>query len=472
MYGPPPDPREVPIPTGLLADPTGHALTLFVAVCVLALSWRFLRGNKRQLGLTIGAVLALTSPWLAHLSDAWFGAFPTIDKAGSLLFYENGVHQRLFLSPSMAASDPAIRLIGVHAGHLWAVAAWDVLLPTPGAFGAVWLTQMVLGWWCARLLIGEVLDERRPQTPWIAWIVAFPFGMGLHLFRDLNWGTVEKGGVFWLPLFGWLVLRALRGGKAWPVPLTLLGMALYNLYFALLASLVLGCVWSVLTYEQMRRNQDKRIWQQATRLTATSALAVLPIAILQHWIQSDGPALATPEQFLWERAALDGFSLVPFRWNRLEVWRACNPVVVLLAAVGITTPCRWFRWAGVVALGFWILSIGPVLLPGTTEAVPLLKNPVYLAANTIIPGFWRMAKPEMLFLLPWLFLLIAAGHGLSRGTLRYPRLPVVVATAMLLFWLGAVRTHPAFPGLSAPVETTLDPRWAERVFAPTTTDRP
>ena len=45
--------------------------------------------------------------------------------------------------------------------------------------------------------------------------------------------------------------------------------------------------------------------------------------------------LGTPERFLWERAALDGFSLVPLAWNRLEVHRALNMIGVGLAVFGV-----------------------------------------------------------------------------------------------------------------------------------------
>jgi len=476
VYGPPPDPRQLTF----VAESADHLICLGIGALLGLAAWRTRRFELKGLLALVAVVVVFTTPWLPNLDTAWFGDFPTIDKEGSLLFYEQGVHRRLYTDPLGAPQDAAVRLIGVHAGHLWLTALLDGLgLSAMGAFNAQWLLQVGLGWAAAWWLVVEVVDpegsDRRAGglAAWVPWAVAFPFGMGLHMFRDLNWTTVEKGGVFWLALFGVALVRAVRRGGGWcagPAAVYLL-MALYNLYFAMVAAMVgvLGAVvWTVGgAFRRDWRTGASRWWTACLGCVAVG----LPIAGAQLAIQAGGPALASPERFLWERAGLDGFSLVPFRWNRLEVWRACNPLVVALAAVG---SWRWRRdprlWAVLAACGgLFAISVGPVLVPGDTPDAPRLANPLYLAVHAVVPGFWRMAKPEVFFEAVWLAMMVGAGAAL-RGLAR-DRRAIGLIIGILMLWWPMVRLHPAYPGLSAPQDSALDPRWQQRVFEAPTTPR-
>src|SRR3982750_4717412 len=82
----------------------------------------------RALTFVLGQTIALTTP-LAAVLDRWvYGAFPTIDKAGSLLFLPGGVHHHMLTDPAGSLHDPAAHLIGVQFGHLWVTELFDVVL--------------------------------------------------------------------------------------------------------------------------------------------------------------------------------------------------------------------------------------------------------------------------------------------------------------------------------------------------------
>jgi hypothetical protein len=192
----------------------------------------------------------------------------------------------------------------------------------------------------------------------------------------------------------------------------------------------------------------------------------VPVALAQLVIQAGGPNIATPEQFLWERAGLDGFTLVPLAWNRLDLWRVCNPVAVGLALVGawsMRADRRLLR-AMFIGAGLFVVSLGPVLVPGPTPQSPLVTNPVYLSLHQWVPGFWRLAKPEVFFQPVWFLLLVGAGVGLRHIHATRRVAAVILGVLVLGVWWPIVRLHGPFPGLSAPIESALDPGWRERVF--------
>ena len=189
-----------------------------------------------------------------------------------------------------------------------------------------------------------------------------------------------------------------------------------------------------------------------------AAMAVSPLVVWQWKLLHGGPSLGDPDRFLWERAALDSFTLAPLSWDRLEPWRALNPVAVGLALAGAwgrrnDPRVRFAVFAGSVLL---LLSMGPLLVPG-------VRNPVYLAVRAVVPGFWRVAKPEVFFHGTWLLMCAVAALQLQHVVPR-PRTLGALYLAFVLFWLAAVRTHPAYPAMTMPVKTELRPGWEQGVF--------
>ena len=461
MYGPPPDPREVSLDLSVVEAPLPYLGCALVAALLTAVAlWRRPPAGVRAGAFILGQVVLLTAPLLFLVPDAVFGAFPTIDKEGSLLFYLDGVHRRVMAAPLDAAADPAARLIGVHVGHLWVTELFDLVLEPLPAFTAQALLYPAFGWGAAALLLHALCGDLR-----VAVVLGMPFGMGLHVFRDLNWYTIEKAAVGWLALFAWALLRAWRDRGRWPwIAGAVYGlMAWMNLYLALVGAALGALALAWVGIGAARDAGERRGLRGVLGACAACAAVGLPLALWQHHVMAGGAALGTPEQFLTERAALDGVSVWPPAWNRLELWRALDPVPVGCALLGLGTTLRRdprVRFALGAGLALAALSLGPAPLPGRD-----LANPVYMAAWHVIPGFWRVAKPEVFFEGTWLLALGVAAIGLARRRPRGRGL-VLLYAAMATSWLLLTRSHPAYPGFSAPLEARLDPGWQRRVFGP------
>jgi hypothetical protein len=135
------------------------------------------------------------------------------------------------------------------------------------------------------------------------------------------------------------------------------------------------------------------------------------------------------------------------RWNRLELHRALNLIALGLAVWGFVVQRRdgRVRFAVVAGLVLWCISLGPLLWQGT------LANPVYMLVRAIVPGFWRVAKPEVFFHGTWMLVLGVAALQLARAQWSRRTLSFVYAL-FVLAWLLMVRTHPAYPPMTQPIE--------------------
>lgn len=447
MLGPPPDPRALPFPAGLLDAPGAWGWCALLALICAAVAWRWPRA--RTAAVVVGGTVLLTAPAAGVPGEVWWGAYPTIDKEGSRLFYEDGVHWRLLARPWAAPADPAIRLIGVHLGHLLEVALFDLVLPVAGAFRAVALLHVALAWGAAAGL-ARALGAR----PVEALLLGLPIGLNLHLLRDVQYTTVEKSADFVLPLFAWAVVRAGAGGRAVAGPaIVLLGGAFLNLYSvltiglgaAVVGAFGLGAFW---------RGEPSARARGASLLGA--ALAALLAAAAQAAVQAGGPALASPAAFVWERAALDAFTLVPWSWARLPPAWAWSPVAlaVVLGAAWSARRDRAVQACAAAALALFVVGWGPLPAPG-------VPSPLYLALVDAIPGFWRVAKPEALVVGSRVLLVAAAARALGRRAPLPPRVLLVWGLAEITFVLLS-RTHAAWPGFSLDVPASLDPSWRSR----------
>lgn len=451
LYGPPPDPAQQLVALHPAAQPGGWALSVGIGLAFLALAaWRRPREGLRALWVCLGGTALLTAPFLGLSQRYVIGSWPTIDKTGSLLFYLEGVHRTVTFHPIAAVDDPAARLIGVHVGHLWITALLDLFLEPFGAFNLHGLLNVALGWWAAALLM---------RALWGRWdvglVCGFSFGMGLHVFRDLNWYTVEKSGVLWLALFAWSMVRAGRGERFGPYLAGILyaASAFVNWYLALVGAAGAAMALAVCAVGLGPRAEPSR---RLFAACVACALAVSPLFALQMALLRGPQTLGDPALFLRERAALDVLSISPPRWNRLELYRALNLPVLGLAGYALARERR-VRLLGVVAAGLTLLSLGPELGFG-------VANPVYMGLYAMIPGFWRVAKPEVFFEGSYLALLAMGAAGLAR--LAPPGRALWLLPILALGWLAVVRTHPVYPPMSRFVPMELAPEWRRGLPVP------
>jgi hypothetical protein len=449
MYGPPPDPRQVPVGVAIFDAPELYLACFAIGIAVLLIGLRMKRLPQaaRAFLIILGWVLGLTAPLAVCLNDVVYGAWPTIDKAGSFLFYADGVHRRLLLHPIESLHDPAVQLIGVHLGHLWITEFFDLFLNPHGAFNVQGILYPTLGWFCAWLFLRELGSHPR-----VAFVFAMPFGMGLHVFRDLNWYTIEKAAVFGIPLFLWTLVKARAGGRRWlwAVGIVLLLCAWLNWYLFLVNGAILAL------YALCSRDRS------ALEALAAAFVAVLPLIIYQSFLLQDAGALSDPTRFLAERAALDTFSFFPPAWNRLEAHRALNLVGLGLGIVGVwrNRSQPRIQLALLLVVVLTTLATGPYWWGDAETGVP---NPIYHGALTAIPGFWRIAKPEFFFEGAWLIILAIAAQTFSHRNPTHRDMRWVF-TLFIAAWLFSVRGHPAYPDLHQPVEVELSDDWADRVF--------
>lgn len=416
-YGPPPDPSELAVASDFATVPVAWVLCIAAG---LAVAWF---GRRSTLLSVLGLTVALTAPAAALLPTAVWGAWPTIDKTGSLHFFELGAQFHSF-----DTSAPATQLIGVSMGHLWITWVFATFLPAFAASNLHALLNLALGWWLAgRLAVVTGTPER--------WAVSagFPMAMGLHLFRDINWYTIEKSGTWALTLYALLLVQAHRRGGAW-IAGAGLGYFLafyYNSYFG-----VLGALLGV--FALVVGNRNARLAVVASVVGALPFLAV-QLPSLQN------PALPEPVAFA-TRAALDVVTLFPPEWNRLELWRAVDGVIVLAAlstVIGALRRCRdadeTIATESRMELGLLLALVVPALL-SLGPATPLWT------AFSSLPGMWRFAKPEAFFHLVVLGLVVLAGRGFDRGR-WHPRTVLALQVAL---WIWLVRLHPVYPGFTAP----------------------
>ena len=448
-------------PVDWSSQPSSWLLCIIVGMAISTLAlWPRLHPKVRVAVFITGQVVALTVPIFAHLDQYVVGQFPTVDKMGSLAFYLDGVHIRMLTQPADSLNDPAARLIGVHMGHLWLTQLFDLWMTPEGAMNLQGMLYPIMAWGCAALLFREAGSSR----DW-AVLMAFPFGMTHHLFRDLNCYTIEKSAIFWIPLFCWTLLKSHRQGGCWSIwaGMVYLLMSWMNLYLGAIGALLgatLGAPVIIQWARQLIRKQLKPVPGLVWALFACALLS-FPLMAWQHALSVGESALGSPAMFR-ERAVADSVTLAPLEWNRMSWWSALSPIGVALGTVGLwkseRTGLRDTALLGAATLA--ALSLGPEIQLGLVT--PWI-NPVDLLAREAIPGFWRSAKPEVFFYGSWLLFLGCGAVGLSRN--NPPRwVTPCLYLLMIGTWLVLVRQHSEYPHMSHKTEVKLPAGWEQNVF--------
>ena len=441
IMGPPVDPREI-----LYHASTGqYLLSIILGFIFLFFAYRL---REKELLATLlfscGFVFLITTPWIGSMTDSVIGAYPTIDKQGSLLFYLDGVHQRALSSPIASLEDPAHRLIGFHLGHFWVVEFFDLFLSSFTAYNAQMLLNLVLNLWIGSLFLRKMGASRQNSV-----LFAVVLGLQLHVFRDLHWYTIEKSSLFWL--FGfWIAMQELCKVNAklpfWTLGLIYLFATWMNFYWGIILG-ILGGHYSLKILILSLRNgvqEHQKFW----KAIALCILFGLGIAWIQLQLSAPHQSFASPTQFK-ERAILDSFSLYPLNWNRMGTWQAINPLVIGLCIYALKTK-KISVFEGCTALLFFLLSLGPEIIG--------IQNPLYTLLS-VVPGLWRLAKPEIFFLISYTLLIVwAARVELSTKMKR------ITGILLLSTWFIGLHSSTAYPYLSEYIPAQLPVNWEQRFF--------
>ena len=437
--GPPVDPREIIYH----ASSGEYIFSILLGSLFLLASYR-LRQKEflAKFLFSLGAVFLLTTPWIGASTNAVIGAYPTIDKQGSLLFYLDGVHQRAFFHPISSLEDPAYRLIGFHLGHFWIIEFFDLFLSPFAAYNAQMFLNMVFNLFFGSLFLEQMKVPRKK-----ALCFGLILGLQLHVFRDLHWYTIEKSSLFWIFLF-WMYTEELCKLKEdirypfWGLSVLYLLATWMNFYWGILLGL-LGFSYS-LKMLRYRFSDYIDFW----KAIMFCAILGLGIAWFQLQLSSPHQSFAAPEQFQ-ERAILDSFTLSPLSWNRMGIWQAINPVVLFLVFLALKQRIV-SHFEGMLAVFFFLLALGPKILD--------FSNPLYLLLS-LIPGLWRLAKPEIFFLISYSLLVVWAGRAQLPSKRQH-----LINIFLLCFWLLGLRNSKAYPYLTEYVSAALPENWEKRFF--------
>lgn len=410
--GPPISNREVLF----LPSTIEYGISICIGILFLFIAHRLYQPNRIhwrvRILLTLGTVTIITSPWISTLHKAVIGAYPTIDKEGSLLFFEHGVHHLWFTAPEIPLNETGLTLIGIHVGHLWITELLHLFVPTFVAFNL----QMMLHLGFNVLSVLFWLDgwESIKEKEWQKWVIAIVIGAQLHVFRDIHWYTIEKSALFPLFLFWGVLLRLYKsdGGTqntlhwAW-LPLCYGFAGLYNFYWAIL----LPFVSLAYTDVQLFNTKSKRL---------KGLMGCMVIGLLIGWaqltLQSTEQYFANGSEFQ-QRASLDIFDVSTLDWNRMGFWKPLNPILVGMGLWVVIKKFREFKadiktdkndprsqqishfpiseWTLMLSMGAitTLLSMGP-------NITATIANPIYIGFQWL-PGMWRFAKPEIFLLIPY-----------------------------------------------------------------------
>ncbi len=406
----------------------------------------------------LGFLSLLTAPWTSVFHKVVIGAYPTIDKEGSLLFFEYGVHHLWFTEPSMSLMETGLPLIGIQVGHLWLTQVFAWVVPNFAAFNLQSFLHIVLNVLSVLFWLDSFDQTHQTQRFEVKkWIVGFIIGAQLHVFRDIHWYTIEKSALFPLFIF-WGMLHRLdqMEQQTHMTPTLIIAYALaglYNFYWAILLPIL---TLAYLTYSNLNR--------QPFRTAIKGCIVVgLLIGMGQWMLQTEQYQFAEADAFQ-VRASLDTFSLWPLDWNRMGFWRPINPLLL-----GIVVYAGWNRWRSQASQKalldehtestafnterrlwfcmtlFCALSLGPTL--------PFnIPNPVY-GVLQLLPGMWRFAKPEIFLLLPYAFV---AKESMNSSTVLTKRVESILWVVAAFIYLNGLYTSSAFPYLTEYVQGSLN----------------
>ena len=365
QIGPPVDPKQVNISYPIYTWIIAVVPVIFITVVLM----RTKKNVYREL-LLVGLVFFITTFPLfgmCFVTDSIIGAYPTIDKEGSLFFYRQGVHIEALLHPIEAMHNRGVQLIGFHIGHHWITQFFDLFFPVNIAYNFHVLCNFLLStisMWA--LLFFQNSDSSKA---WTRIGFAILFGCGVHSYVDAHWYTIEKSALYILPTF-YLCLVYIK--KPLWTGIVFFMSAYINLYFAIIGGML------SLIYFSFHQDQ----WRQSIGIFGTGII----VLIYQGMLMNYSTSTATPEMYLEQRARFDSLHLFDFDWARIPLYLVVNPILLWF---GFRSPNKR-QWEIVAIILFFILSLGPYLYTN-------IANPIYMIFATKIPFMWRFSEPEIFF---------------------------------------------------------------------------
>ena len=297
------------------------------------------------------------------------GAYPTIDKEGSLFFFQQDIHIQALWSPIESMQQRGVQLIGFHMGHHWITEFFCLFAPLPTAYNFHILLNFAASTFAMWLWLWKKdTNKTQENRIWLRIGLALLFGCGVHSYVDAQWYTIEKSSLYVIPLLFYSIEYI---KKPYITGIIFFVSAYINLYFAIINGMFF------LIYLSFHRD----VWKHGIGILLTGCIVLL----YQGTLMLYSPSIATPEMYLEERARFDSLHLIEFDWARIPLYIALNPIV-LWFSIKNTNKERW------EIVGFWIfllLACGPYLYQD-------MINPVYLVFIKI-PFMWRFSEPEIFF---------------------------------------------------------------------------
>jgi hypothetical protein len=252
-----------------------------------------------------------------------------------------------------------------------------------------------------------------------ALVFTFPFAMGLHVFRDLNWASPTDTAIFLVPLFGLgCFMAAGRKPLWWLAPLgvwTVSGLLsppiALVIYVLAVAALFYGNGFKVNTLQQMNGS-------------------LLPIATLGVAGALIGPILGEFPMGQVSSSPVDLFQIASMKWGGLEWHRALNLVVLITFAWSV------WRWRKTRVAWLTLSIVATMVVVSTGLGLERLPMSVGLDAGPF--------RPTLFAHVAWA--IMCMGSALFATHAEWSRRNLMIL--YLLFassWLIMVRSHPAYP---------------------------
>lgn len=361
---------------------------------------------------------------------------------------------------------------------------WAVSVPLERLLGApLYYNVKAVAVLSANAVAAYVMARGLGASPGAAWLAGVIFGFNPYFMFEIASGRMRQAIGFACPIYVLYAWRAFTSGEARDALVASLWWALatwlFYFYGMWLAFFNVGLVAWWLVFGCRRPSPPGR-WKHFALLHVVALLLVMPSVMpyfdslnhgqelhevsflrdvppLEQWAQlppgRPGPgqeALYSMHRYTYMSQPAD------YPWN-LEASRVV-PIAFTLAAV---LPLLWLRprdddeagatqWLWVlVAVGFYIISLGPYLMTGGSRAhfvgyPPGIRLP-YTLLYKYVPFFSRMFSPVRASIMVYLAVAALAALNLTRMSRKHAAIAPVVALALVAAGLTQMQRAATIP---------------------------